>query len=129
MVNGTLYSILPLYSFLGVLSIEKGKNGFQNSRFYAISNVLKMFFLLVLTFFLIRSPHMRDIIFQDELLRNNYTSKLLGFTYIVISQIAQWTSIYICLVHFLKQERIKNFLNCVNEFELDEKLKKKLNLI
>lgn len=126
MLKATLRVILPLYSFLGVVSIKNDINGFQTSGFQAVRNVLMMPLVFVFTIFTIKSPQLRSDLFRDDYLRHKILTAFQGFIAITTAEVVQWSSFYICILQFLRRERITKFLNRLTEVELDEKYAEKL---
>lgn len=121
MPKRTLHSIIPLYTLLGILSVKKNENDFKNSRFRAVLNVLMMPMVFIYTIILLSNQKL-----QNEILRAGYKKfssnhPFVGFVMLAVAQSSQWTSFFICVFQFLRQNKILKFLNRVNEVSMDEK--------
>lgn len=123
MTNSTLHSIFRLYSFLGIFSVTKNRktNGFKTSQYHAVFNAFKMPLVIILAAFFIKNPELMNTVFKDDILNSPTYSGFLKFIVLVTQQIVQINSFFICLLQFLRRERITKLLNQMNEIELEEK--------
>lgn len=126
MVKDTLRSVLPLYSFLGILSIRNGKNGFQTSSFHAIFNVLKMPLVLAFQLFLVKNPQVLSEILRFDIFQSNVYSSFLRFTILIITQIDLANALLICFAQFLKRKKITEYMKRVSNMKIDAAFTKKL---
>lgn len=126
MLKSTFRSILPVYSFLGILSIKCDGNKFTTSRFHAVFNLLKMPLVLIFAFFLIRNEGWREEVFRSGYDIQYRGSAFLIFIALVTSEMVQVTSLIICVIFFLRRFKITEFINRASELDIEGKYVEKL---
>lgn len=130
MVEATLRLILPLYSYLGILSIKSDKNsGFKTSKFHLVHNALKMPLVLIFSFFLLKNPQYFHGLHRNVFYHSEDYSIFLKLVTITTTQIVLVNSLYICIAQFVKRNEITKFMNHANKIVLNEECSKELKSV
>lgn len=114
-------SIFRLYNYLGILSVKVDKNNvIRVSTFITIINMSRILASLIVLAFIMNSSDFRKAVMKNQMLSSNSYSKFSKIIGIVAGMFFNFSVLALCLIQFLRREKIIGFLNEVNRSRIDK---------